>query len=727
MLGLRSLVTLLTVAASAAISAKNGIGSEWPQVTGLQITEESKKAHHTDHFKIDLGFAVRRGQPFEVVVTTSEKLKYDNMTFVMSVNEKASEFSPDFECEVKKSLGDNKYMVTVTTTGDCPVGKYEDITLAVATKNKEGKIESEEESYEYFYPFPIYVLFNAWSEEDKCVYLDDEEMRQEHVLQDYGKVYDGSINKYRTIHWYYGQSHQVALDAVFYLLKTIPAGHSQSALKTAQHISHNQGFHDPNPGEKPHQGNKDGLLEGKWSGDFADGTDPDLWVSTVDILNEWKKTGKPAKYGQCWIFAALQNTLMRAIGIPARQLSAFGARIDASAKTSKDHIHHHVVDQFFEADGTLHHSKGSVWNYHSWNNIWLHRDDDKSGWQSEDGTPPGLGPASVKSTLALDERAGYNISDVISTVHSTLRNYLVECEKPDAENTDLKGCTVEKMIKYDITGAGLILTTKTNKDGSFSEKEITQEFVDPTVDAFIPFPKDDESWLQSNQRLVDDEPEFEVSIEGNGMVVAGDTVEGTVEIQAAKPGTVFEVNVAIDLINNKGDVIKKLGRQSRNVKSTGEAMSLKFDVDAQQYLQKSMHDVAIQVRSAVHSEDMTRIVTKVISFDAPKINLIVPGNVMVDGNDVETFFPVEATYTNTHSFKVNNICLSIHSHELGFKDESVGTRHTVCEDLAPGASIQLKSQLETANEIRNHYVFATVHGEHIPVGYQHATVVHIEG
>ena len=69
---------------------------------------------------------------------------------------------------------------------------------------------------------------------------------------------------------------------------------------------------DPWTGKKAGDFDKS-VLEGRWFGDFSEGTDPDLWVSSIDILNIWKKTGKPTKYGQCWVFAAVQTTMVNDI------------------------------------------------------------------------------------------------------------------------------------------------------------------------------------------------------------------------------------------------------------------------------------------------------------------------------------------------------------------------------------------------------------------------------
>lgn len=54
-------------------------------------------------------------------------------------------------------------------------------------------------------------------------------------------------------------------------------------------------------------------------------------VSSRDILSEWRREGRAAKYAQCYIFASIQNSLLRSIGVGTRQLSAFDARIDETS------------------------------------------------------------------------------------------------------------------------------------------------------------------------------------------------------------------------------------------------------------------------------------------------------------------------------------------------------------------------------------------------------------
>lgn len=52
-----------------------------------------------------------------------------------------------------------------------------------------------------------------------------------------------------------------------------------------------------------------GVVEGNWSGVYADGTSPTVWSGSVEILKEYHKNkGTPVKYGQCWVFAGVFTT-----------------------------------------------------------------------------------------------------------------------------------------------------------------------------------------------------------------------------------------------------------------------------------------------------------------------------------------------------------------------------------------------------------------------------------
>lgn len=51
-----------------------------------------------------------------------------------------------------------------------------------------------------------------------------------------------------------------------------------------------------------------GVLIGKWSDSYEDGTPPTHWVGSVAILQECYRTKMPVKYGQCWVFSGVMTT-----------------------------------------------------------------------------------------------------------------------------------------------------------------------------------------------------------------------------------------------------------------------------------------------------------------------------------------------------------------------------------------------------------------------------------
>jgi hypothetical protein len=51
-----------------------------------------------------------------------------------------------------------------------------------------------------------------------------------------------------------------------------------------------------------------GVLQGRWNGQYEDGTAPAAWTGSVPILEEYLDSGSEVKYGQCWVFAGVVAT-----------------------------------------------------------------------------------------------------------------------------------------------------------------------------------------------------------------------------------------------------------------------------------------------------------------------------------------------------------------------------------------------------------------------------------
>ena len=51
---------------------------------------------------------------------------------------------------------------------------------------------------------------------------------------------------------------------------------------------------------------EDGLLEGRWGSDYPkDCTLPWKWTGSGAICEEFYKTKKPVRFGQCWVFSGV--------------------------------------------------------------------------------------------------------------------------------------------------------------------------------------------------------------------------------------------------------------------------------------------------------------------------------------------------------------------------------------------------------------------------------------
>lgn len=44
---------------------------------------------------------------------------------------------------------------------------------------------------------------------------------------------------------------------------------------------------------------------GNWNGNYGDGTNPNAWRSSVEIMRKYANNKTPVKYGQCWVFGAI--------------------------------------------------------------------------------------------------------------------------------------------------------------------------------------------------------------------------------------------------------------------------------------------------------------------------------------------------------------------------------------------------------------------------------------
>eukprot|EP01047_Picozoa_sp_COSAG01_P003482 COSAG01_NODE_104_length_26171_cov_96.617612_8_plen_360_part_00 len=235
----------------------------------------------------------------------------------------------------------NKLELSVLIPDDIPIGEYTMNVLFAGRDDLRGLRE----------PVRVLVLFNAWcSTADEHVPTLDE--RNEYVLLEDGIYHYGQHNRIGKAGWNYGQFEPAVVAAALKILRPLRPGERADPTRLARAITR----------QINHQG-RGGVLTGNWSGDYVgegprptdpsavwtskDGRDhpasaqpPTHWNGSVEILRQWVQSGgKPVCYGQCWVFAGITTTLLRCLGLAARQLSNFRSAHDTHGNRMIEEYH----------------------------------------------------------------------------------------------------------------------------------------------------------------------------------------------------------------------------------------------------------------------------------------------------------------------------------------------------------------------------------------------------
>ena len=204
--------------------------------------------------------------------------------------------------------------------------------------------------------------------------MEEEEERTEYIIEDVGLIWRGTFKNPHAKLWNFGQFDQDVVDVVLEILQdAVRAEDRGNPVKIARILPAVLNSAGRLPG---------GVLTGKWGGHFKTGAIPVQWQGSVSILEEYRKTRKPVKFGQCWVFAGLLTTVFRCLGIPTRCVTNF-----FSAHDSDDSM---TVDKFVDHEGIDIGGGDSIWIFHVWNEVWMSRPDldpGLGGWQAVDVTP----------------------------------------------------------------------------------------------------------------------------------------------------------------------------------------------------------------------------------------------------------------------------------------------------------------------------------------------------
>ncbi|XP_034835150.1 hemocyte protein-glutamine gamma-glutamyltransferase-like [Maniola hyperantus] len=374
---------------------------------------------------------VRRGQPFNGVVRFNRPYdeNMDTVQLVFTLGDKPQidtqgsmflkrDAIPDKYSWSAKVVEvgdqDNTISFEISTPVNMPVGSW---ALRVVTRLKGSPAREV-----YDFDQDLYILFNPWNPDDQT-YMEDNNLLQEYVLNDIGKVWVGPIKTTRGKPWFYGQFDAVVLPAVMFMLDRaeMPFHHRGDPVKVSRVISRIVNSNDDA-----------GVLIGRWDGQYDDGTAPSEWTGSVDILAQYLESQQEVPYGQCWVFAGVVTTVCRALGIPSRVVSNLVSAHDANSSLTVDKYYTETMDEL-DFDPNNPQGADSIWNYHVWNDVWMARPDlppGYGGWQAVDATPQetssGMfqcGPAPLEAIKQGVIGLNYDVEFMLASVNADLMRW----------------------------------------------------------------------------------------------------------------------------------------------------------------------------------------------------------------------------------------------------------------------------------------------------------------
>ncbi|XP_074518383.1 coagulation factor XIII A chain [Halichoeres trimaculatus] len=424
----------------------------------------NRKQHRTDLFNsVDL--IVRRGQEFQVKVTFNRAYNpaqdkfalefiigtsphYSKGTYIPVYPNK--ERRTAWEGRIANTSG-NTLTIGVTPAADCIVGKYH---MYVAVVTPFGIRRTRRDNSR-----DLYILFNPWVKED-AVFLDNEEEREECVMNEFGIIYHGAFDDIAERNWNFGQFNYGILDACLYIMDRaeMPITNRGDPIKVTRKASAMLNSRDD-----------EGVLVGNWSGDYIYGVAPTSWTGSTDILISYAKSKMPVCYAQCWVYAAVFNSFLRCLGIPSRVVTNYYSAHDNDGNLKTDII----LNESGRIDRNR--TKDSIWNYHCWNECFMSRPDlppGFGGWQVVDATPQetsdGLyrcGPASVMAIKHGQTCYPFDAAFVFAEVNSDVVFYSRSREG-----------TMEP-VKVNRSHVGRMVLTKT--PGDTTRRDITEHYKYP--------------------------------------------------------------------------------------------------------------------------------------------------------------------------------------------------------------------------------------------------------
>lgn len=425
----------------------------------------NKQAHNSIYYD-QLNLICRRGQKFEMGLLFNRP--YDPKTDVLLLQftfdkpGRRPQLSRgtlirvpfvenlDPTCWSAKILSaDGYYMeVEVMPAADAYVGKYSMFVETVTT------VGQKKATFRTKHDLPMYLLFNPWCTLDQ-VYLDNDAEREEYLMNERGRIWTGKPTRSRP--WNFGQFEEECLDGALYLLEMSELADTArgNAVLVSRALT-----------AMANSSDDDGVLTGRWTKEWPENcVKPWEWVGSVKIMEEYMRTKRPVRYGQCWVFSGLLTTLCRTLGIPCRSVTNFSSAHDSDGSMTID-FH---VD---EKDDPMDYLDDSIWNFHVWNECWMTRSDlpeGYGGWQAIDSTPQEqsegvmrCGPASIRAIKEGHVFLPYDTPFIYGEVNGDVCNWKVNTYDLSYEVSNINSNTVGRYLSTKKVGSSFIREDVTN-------------------------------------------------------------------------------------------------------------------------------------------------------------------------------------------------------------------------------------------------------------------------
>ncbi|KAL0968178.1 hypothetical protein UPYG_G00263400 [Umbra pygmaea] len=435
----------------------------------------NNQAHRTEEMDLER-LLVRRGHPFSLALQCSTPLNPEcKLAVILHLGKELVVKVLDSGAVhdkwwFRQQGAQSEVLLTVHSPADAPVGLY---TMTVLLLSPDGHI------LEQTVPKTFYLLFNPWCKGDS-VYLPNEELLEEYILNENGLLYQGSWNQISSLPWNFGQFEQDVVDICFEILDNSPAALNNPVMDTANRAD--PVYVSRTVTAMVNANDDRGVVSGRWDGKYDDGVPPTRWTGSVPILRRWSEAGaQRVRYGQCWVFSGVACTVLRCLGIPTRPVTNYSSAHDTDGNLKVDYFFDEQLESVSEG------RKDMIWNYHCWVESWMDREDlpeGYGGWQVLDPTPQErsdgvycCGPCPLKAVKNGDVGIKYDAAFVYSEVNADLVTWIVNTDGQRSQVSLNQNTVGQNISTKSVYGDYREDITKYYKypEGSLKEREVFEK------------------------------------------------------------------------------------------------------------------------------------------------------------------------------------------------------------------------------------------------------------